>query len=63
MINRKLRPNTHSNGPESRTLKINRRIGPSRMHGVDPLHPLRPPTLIDRTLVQWLAFTGDYPKP
>jgi hypothetical protein len=63
MINRKLRENLHSNGPESRTSKINRRIRPSRMHGSDPLHVLRPSTLINRILVQWLAFTDDYPKP
>ena len=58
MINRKLRPNTHSNG----TLKINRRIRHSRVHGMDPLHLLRPSTLIGRILAQWLAFTDDYPK-
>ena len=63
MINRKLRQNTHSNGPESRTSKINRRIRPSRMHGMDPLHELRPSTLINNTLVQWLAFTDEYAKP
>ena len=63
MINRKYRQNTHSNGPESRTSKINRRIRPSHMHGMDPLHEVRPSALINHILAQWLAFTDDYPKP
>ena len=63
MINRKYWQNRHSNGPESRTSKINRRIRPSHMHGMDPLHALRPSTLINHMLVPWSSFTDDYPKP
>jgi hypothetical protein len=32
------------------------------MLGMDPLHELRPSTLIHCILVQWLAFTDEYPK-